>query len=90
MRYAMRTTDPDEAAVAYRAAATRCSIETHPGDGIKLAYELTRRGIAVSFDPLDKLPAFGWTRSKFQNCARFESTGTKISTSRPSPWPLPS
>ena len=61
MRYAMRTTDPDEAAVAYRAAATRCSIAVHitpkgraGGDGIKLAYELKQRGIDVSFDTLDE------------------------------------
>jgi hypothetical protein len=60
-RYATRTKEPDEAASAYRAAATRCSIAVHitpkgraGGDGIKLAYELRQRGIDVSFDPLDE------------------------------------
>ena len=60
-RYATRTKDPDQAAAAYRAVATRCSIDARitpvgeSGDnGIKLAYELKQRGIAVSFDPLDE------------------------------------
>jgi hypothetical protein len=55
--YATRTRDPDEAAAAYRAAATRCGIEARitpqgrvRGNGIKLAYE----GIDVSFDTLDE------------------------------------
>ena len=60
-RYATRTKEPDEAASAYRAAATRCSIAVHitpkgraGGDGLRLAYELKQRGIDVSFDTLDE------------------------------------
>jgi hypothetical protein len=59
--YATRTRDPDEAATAYRAAATRYDVEASitprgriRGDGIKLAYELKQRGINVSLDTLDE------------------------------------
>jgi hypothetical protein len=59
--YATRTRDLDEAATAYRAAATRYNVETSitprgriRGDGIKLAYELKQRGIDVSLDTLDE------------------------------------
>jgi hypothetical protein len=63
-RYATRTKDPDEAAAAYRTAATRCSIAARitpegrtRGNGIALAYELIQRGIAVSLEPLEEWPA---------------------------------
>jgi hypothetical protein len=63
-RYTTRTQDPDEAAAAYRAATLHATIAARitpegrvRGDGIKLAYELLRRGIAVSFDPLDEYAA---------------------------------
>jgi hypothetical protein len=63
-RYATRTKDPDEAAAAYRAAAARATIAARItpegrryGNGIALAYELIRRGIAVSLDPLEEWTA---------------------------------
>jgi hypothetical protein len=60
-RHVTRMRDVDEAAAAYRAAATRCKVEARitpqgrvRGDGIKLAYELKQRGIDVSFDSPDE------------------------------------
>jgi hypothetical protein len=60
-RYATRTRDPDEAAAAYRAAATRASVDVRitpkgraRGDGLRLAYELKQRGIDVSLAAIDE------------------------------------
>jgi hypothetical protein len=89
-RYATRTQDPDEAAAAYRAAATRCNIVARitpagrtRGNGIALAYALIQRGIAVPLDPLEE-----WT-ARSSKLELEWADQTELLPERDIPWPLP-